>query len=124
MNAQEIFNTVLAHSRTMVEKSSGEVVGKPDVTCLYRGRDGAKCFAGILIPDEEYHKDMEGLDFREVCKRFADSTRPTLLSLREHRALISELQSIHDGSSLQDWEKEFGISAEWNHLSRPDPVTA
>ena len=28
--------------------------------CAYRGKHGRKCAIGVLIPDEQYHEEMEG----------------------------------------------------------------
>jgi len=94
---QEIFDTVAKH---LFEQ------GKPALSssggmCVYRGKNGLKCAAGILIPDEMYNDDMEGRTIEE-----------TFLPDNLHKSvdLIMELQEIHDvadpneiRSSVEHW---------------------
>ena len=55
MNAQELFDKVLAHSRTMTEKSQRSEDGR----CMYRDGKGGECFIGCLLPDDKYTPNMD-----------------------------------------------------------------
>jgi len=116
MTNQEIFDKVAVHLLTQNARSErgGE--------CKYRGHNGMMCAAGCLIPDDQYHTDMEGTAwgylygcggevleascFYEDCESTADN-------------LILEFQNIHDNASVLSWKfkleklaKKFKLSAE------------
>lgn len=61
-NAQEIVNIVWEHfvinnnPRSVLPRVPAYLPGKIPA---YRGENGAKCAAGLLIPDEEYRPSME-----------------------------------------------------------------
>lgn len=61
MNRQEIFNKLWDHF---------VVQGNPQSTngnvCLYRGPNGARCAAGVVLPDEHYDPKLEGLSLRAL----------------------------------------------------------
>jgi hypothetical protein len=82
MNAQEIFDTVAKH---LAQQAGQATLGD---ACAYRGDDGRKCAAGILINDEEYEPAMEG--------KMADEVLPS--RLMRHLDLILSLQMVHDNS--------------------------
>lgn len=86
---QEIYNKVCQHLLSMPEQSVDPKTG----TCLYRGPKGAKCAAGILIPDEIYKPHMEGREFDALCRDFPEIG--TLFSIAEQE-LILHLQGVHD----------------------------
>ena len=94
MNAQETFDTVAKHMLTQGRRSTTDGAN----TCRYRGSEGRKCAAGVLIPDEIYTEEMEGLGWRAVCE-----THPRVP--QAHCQLISELQRIHDTAEPLDWPK-------------------
>ncbi|MDX1964335.1 MAG: hypothetical protein SFX18_14375 [Pirellulales bacterium] len=61
MTKQETFDIVYRHLLTQGQKSISRVVGSENFgKCAYRGADGAKCAAGVLIPDEAYKPSYEG----------------------------------------------------------------
>lgn len=91
---QQIFDTVVNHLRKQGRKC--EIGG----TCMYRGLDGQKCAAGILIPDSAYLSDMEGRRVEElVYFQFKYS--------KQELELIGELQKIHDKFHPASWEDGF-----------------
>ena len=97
MTLQEIFDKVATHLLT--QPRSINDVGD----CLYRGPDGKKCAAGILIPDEEYNSMMEGTAFESVYVTYAmdfldDDPKETDEKIR----LVNILQSVHDRGSRKD----------------------
>jgi hypothetical protein len=121
---QEIFDIVAAH---LLKQG---VQCKDGLSCVYRGADNTKCAVGVLIKDQDYHKNMEGESIDEVkdylvehgpqlppesellCKPGAyliyealkanevDCEQPEVLSL------LGELQSCHDNEAPLMWEVE------------------
>ena len=67
---QEVFDIVSKHLLKQNERS-----GFSDDSCSYRGPNGLKCAAGILIPDEEYTFDsFEGKDWSHLVQnRYVES---------------------------------------------------
>ncbi len=57
LSRQEIFDKVWDW---FVTEGNPRSVG-PDGECLYRGPDGARCAAGVLIPDELYKGKLESV---------------------------------------------------------------
>lgn len=101
MTKQETFNKVvtaiIAQGRPSI--SGGTWSGG---TCAYRGAGGAKCAAGILIPDDKYEVVFEGL---RVVKRPTGTNQETAERLRDLIAseghdigLVHDLQNAHDSS--------------------------
>lgn len=103
---QEVFDTVARHLLTQNRKS---VTGTG--MCLYRCPSGAKCAAGVLIPDDFYHSKMETLTWEVLVEK---GWVPA-----EHRTLIRILQHIHDSQDIQvsDWPERLRRFAEQRNLS-------
>lgn len=111
---QETFDAVVKHARTQKEKAvTGSSYAGLD-TCKYRlERDGKilKCFAGALIPDEDYTGEMEG-------KVATDYPVARILEKEGHNPNdVRELQKIHDYYAIGDWESEFKRFAEERGLT-------
>ena len=71
--------------------------------CLYRGDQTAackqRCAAGLLVPDEEYRRDMEGHDVRAMGNRGLFQTLlPEGLDLDDLR----DVQKIHDDCAVEE----------------------
>jgi hypothetical protein len=99
--AQQVFDIVKVHLLTQNKQS---MVGN---RCRYRSLvDGKelKCAAGVLIPEEFYSTDLEGLSWYRLVK---ESNFPS-----EHFDLICELQSLHDYLSPECWEEQLMIIAD------------
>jgi len=58
--------------------------------CSYRGKNGRKCAVGYLIPDREYHREMEYHNAHETLR---DHPR-----LRRYRKWLTRLQGAHDAA--------------------------
>lgn len=110
MTPQEVFNTVAEHLFQQ-GKQAGEYKEEeirdgeyaPSFKCLYRGPEGTKCAAGFLIPDELYSPTMENRSIHDVLESY-----PKLFELLgRNKALLSELQSIHDGYSEKYNDESF-----------------
>lgn len=70
--------------------------------CAYRGERGLKCAVGVLIADEYYTKDLEGLDV------YADQVQQALEKSgvphdNDSLALLDKLQRLHDEVNPLDW---------------------
>jgi hypothetical protein len=123
MENQDIFNTVVNGLREQGCKS-GDQITETIFNCLYRDKDGNKCGAGWIIPDEHYSKSMEFKSF--VCTN--EKTRPAeafrevakILGLTgENCILIDHLQVIHDDSPVGDWEEQWETLARNFNLEMP-----
>lgn len=91
MTPQEIFDTVATHLLTQNRMSHN------GITCLYRGPNGTKCAAGVLIPEKDYSISMEMREIAAIARRF-----PLPAFIRQNLSLISALQRIHDNAWTND----------------------
>jgi hypothetical protein len=115
MTPQEIFDTVVQHlrkqgSKSLLTEQQCRDLMEPPGACAYRGENGKKCAAGILISDEEYLPEMEGYNFNGLLQEvIRGKTAPPSLGQRlsPHWDLIRALQHIHDRSEIRDWEDDF-----------------
>jgi len=98
MTEQELFDIVFKHLMSQNAKSMMVVEG--GFSCAYRGKDGLKCAIGILIPDEDYREDMEGLAAQNLLAKGACLSR-----LAVHHELLYKLQHIHDYGLVGDWDR-------------------
>jgi hypothetical protein len=96
---QEVFDQVATHLLTQKKRSA---VGEK---CKYRTEDGLKCAAGCLMADDEYDPEIEG------CEWYGALSLITYGGGRNHSALISDLQQIHDSIIPQDWFEELDYLA-------------
>lgn len=108
MNAQETFDTVARHLLTQGQRSTA---GGGAEACRYRGSEGRKCAAGVLIPDAVYVEDMEGFGWQAVCEMHPQVPQA-------HCRLIAELQRIHDTINPLDWPDALRRLACANYLNR------
>lgn len=100
---QGIFNIVSTHLLKQNARSTD-----CEGTCMYRGKDGTKCAAGCLIPNDQYKKQYEYCTWstlqREglVPSKFSDE--------------IQELQRIHDYGSISGWPAQLKEFAKHHNL--------
>jgi hypothetical protein len=100
---QKTFNKVARHllkqnAKSMRAYSKDE--GDGESHCAYRGDNGRRCAAGILITNNEYKPSFEGqavYNSPEVDPLF----RKKGLNIR----LCYRLQGVHDGDDVRDWPK-------------------
>jgi hypothetical protein len=100
---QETFDTVVGHLR----KQGRKAVGPYAKGCRYRTSEGLKCAAGVLIPDDEYTRHMEG---SPVAVYTDGNKTPAYRCMERHGhdvTLVTELQQIHDCRDPGDWESDF-----------------
>ena len=101
MTRQETFDLVI---QKMIEQ--GEKCSERD-QCLYRGLQGRKCAAGVLIPDCYYEQSMEGAVIED---------RSRILQILDQAGhdvgLVAKLQTCHDRPNFgPTWIKEFLLLA-------------
>jgi len=122
--AQQLFEISVNHLRQQKQKSfvalfSNEL-GVTQYDCRYISPDGHHCAIGILIPDTEYKKEMEG-------KLVSDLINDNFLSVErsaefyKHKRLLNALQDIHDRKPISEWEKQWRMLAADLHLKYPKP---
>jgi len=101
MSLQEIFDFVNDAITKQGVPSYDDSLGD----CAYRGPNGLKCAAGMLVDDEDYTREMEGKCARNMCNMIgfrsyndpidADYTNPITIK----RDLLSRLQQAHDSAA-------------------------
>ena len=105
MNAQEIFNKV---KNALKEQGGPSTFGS---SCQYRGPEGKKCAARVLIIDEIYARIGESLEGQNVSS-FTDTEFTEAFGLEfDHVALVIDLQAAHD-ESVRDWDKSWPLAME------------
>ena len=82
---------------------------KGDELCAYRGANGAKCFVGVLIPDDKYDPNWDLSDSGGVISSGQEAMR-TMLGVGEWTVecaglrFLGRAQSIHDGAATAKWD--------------------
>lgn len=73
--------------------------------CAYRGSDGTKCAVGFLIPDEEYHRELEcyGPGTEPLKSVIHRAMGQTYLSAMQEDLLYA-LRSAHDSVDRAPFE--------------------
>jgi len=119
-----LYTTVVKHLKAGGKQSvsRGPILASPQ--CKYRGADGAKCFIGLMIPDDKYYDSLEGgvasCDLIRMEFIGQDDTGPH--SGYDFSYALSKLQEIHDTpynwgddgefmswGVLEAWAKEFEV---------------
>lgn len=97
-----IYKGLLAQGKQSIVPSNGR--------CMYRGPDGLKCAAGMLIPDDEYIDDMEdeGPVGTFYCR---DGFEMKHSWFKKHLSpeagkVVYELQLIHDRRLPKNWKEQ------------------
>lgn len=98
---QEIFDQVKEHLLTQNDYSVVVIErdGKRIVCGQYRGPDGKKCAAGVLVPDDRYEASWEGLPAWKLDYFLNNYSKREL-------SLIDKLQYLHDFYHVDDWYME------------------
>lgn len=91
MTPQEIFDIVVTHIYSMKHRSRNS----DQPACAYRAEDGSRCAVGILIPDENYHPDMENNGVGDLLNYWNEHL-PSWFG--DNEALLRYLQAAHDAS--------------------------
>src|SRR5690606_38139587 len=101
VNMQESYETIGEYfTRKGAALSREGGIGSP---CYYRGPDGQKCAAGVLIPDEKYSKIFEGRTVEDVFELLGWE----LTTNEEH--FLFDVQYAHDyAESVEDFLEKLG----------------
>lgn len=97
MTPQQIFDTIAVGLIEQGMRSSDE-----SGNCLYRGPNGLKCAAGMILPDDCRPQDYEGYGFRETLWQMQGEGLSVPEYVRNNVPLISTLQTVHDNP--ESWE--------------------
>ena len=81
-------------------------------SCLYRGPNGLKCAAGLLIPDEDFDLSWEGQSVSSVCGNEVSKYFATRYS-KDDMTFIKRVQMTHDG-----WAEKLNVDAIPRHKAR------
>lgn len=106
---QEVFDQVARHLLTQGYKSETHDYDSPIQGCLYRGPNGAKCAAGILMSDDEWKSYWEGCDWQTLIEQ---NEVPS-----SHYNFIWSLQYIHDTVSPEQWKWMLKVEADSRKLN-------
>lgn len=108
MTKQEYYNLLVktsAEGRFPATECWGE---RTEPTCCYRTKDGRKCAAGLLIPDDEYSPNMENRNFMAIINDYPALLHciPEGMTARNVRQIQ---YNIHDSVALYPWSHEFFV---------------
>lgn len=96
---KEVYDIVVDHVKAGGKRSTAKASWSSYSACQYRGDNGARCFVGLLIPDEDYHPSWEnGYDAFDLVRN------GMLKGSREYGRALADLQEIHD--SPLSWNEE------------------
>lgn len=107
---REVFERVKAH---MLAQRKAAKVSVPktwaegtETRCCYRTDDGLKCAVGCLITDEAYHDGLEGN--YSLAPVVIDALRASGVDVSDMRmrAMLHDLQNVHDGMDPSVWASE------------------
>jgi hypothetical protein len=77
-------------ARMATAEDEGVTLG--NVLCMYRGPDGAKCFAGHFVPDAEYDPVIENKFAHTIFARLSGTDQ----------RFMDDLQRLHDYAARED----------------------
>lgn len=106
MNKKQVFDAVVKHLFAQGKQATGR-----DGMCKYRGPKGTKCAVGVLIPDDEYGRWMEGQNVAHLLSKWEGRKGFTPTDayklIQKHEGLLRELQAVHD--SVLAWRSEYDL---------------
>lgn len=113
---QEVFDTVATHLIKQGERSASYT------ECLYKDGLGRSCAIGCLIKDKYYSRDLEGKKAiqGQVVNALAKSLNTTPENIWDNSGSLLALQSIHDDSMPEEWNKKLKDFAMNRSLALPD----
>lgn len=100
MTTQEVFTKVATHLLKQNRRSLLIDADEQGTPCAYRGADGLKCAAGVLINDGQYDETLENHTSDSVVVSAA-LERSGVSS--EDLKLVRRLQLVHDRYQPEEW---------------------
>lgn len=130
LTLQEIFDRVAQHLMQQGQKS----LTLDGDRCAYRDPRGLRCAAGILIPDDLYHPDMEkcrvltddeldgclrsgDMVYYNEAKRICEALRAGGVRGEEAFKMVRQLQVVHDHFRPIGWRETLFAIADRYQLS-------
>ena len=95
---RDVFEFIKNHLLTQGQRSLMD----NELTCAYLGQFGKKCAVGVLIREDIYHPSIEEKPVNHSLLRSAITK--SVPNWKINTEMLCELQSIHDGKSMYDWE--------------------
>ena len=95
---RDVFEFIKNHLLTQGQRS----LMKNEMTCAYFGAEGKKCAVGALIREDIYHSSIEEKPVNHSLVQSAITE--SVPNWKINTEMLCELQSIHDGTSIYDWE--------------------
>jgi hypothetical protein len=107
---QEVFDIVSKHLLKQNERSLNPypVPSSMLPECSYRGKDGTKCAAGVLISDEEYNAKFESWTWSGLVDNYIVEDK--------FKEEINDLQEIHDRWPVHSWRSRLNNFAKKHNL--------
>lgn len=115
---QQIFDRVALHLLRQNEQSVEVMREQPH--CMYRGPGNLKCAVGFLISDDAYTVELEGCSAGnvDVLRALEESGIPVAI-LPNARAMLTNLQNVHDALNPRFWKEELEAVAHMYGLTMP-----
>ena len=111
LTRQEVFDKVVIGARKQRKHSKTSSRGGISTICKYHTDTGLKCFIGMLISDNLYHKNMEGRPVNELFDHFPYKMEEAGLNEKDAQFYM-RLQAIHDARTpVRSWERAFEVFA-------------
>ena len=95
---RDVFEFIKNHLLTQGQRSLMD----NEMTCAYFGVEGKKCAVGALIREDIYHYSIEEKPVNHSLVQSAITK--SVPNWKINTEMLCELQSIHDGKSMHDWE--------------------
>ena len=95
---RDVFEFIKNHLLTQGQRSLMD----NEMTCAYFGVEGKKCAVGALIREDIYHYSIEDKPVNHSLVQSAITK--SVPNWKINTEMLCELQSIHDGKSMYDWE--------------------
>ena len=95
---RDVFEFIKNHLLTQGQRSLMD----NEMTCAYFGVEGKKCAVGALIREDIYHSSIEEKPVNHSLVQSAITE--SVPNWKINTEMLCELQSIHDGKSMYDWE--------------------
>ena len=120
MTKRAVFNTAAKHLLTQNCKALSEFN-----ICRYQGENGTKCAVGVCIPNELYHRDLEGnilMIPATLESEFPGNRKAIALAklIKKHEPLLRQLQLIHDKLLPEEWRTALDKLAKEEKIIRPE----
>jgi hypothetical protein len=114
---QKIYDYVLVHLR---QQNAQSVAANGD--CMYRNPTGLACAIGCLIPETEYHANMEDINVNALLQESIGTA--AFQHLYGFNSILIQLQHVHDGNTPKHWETRMESLALQFNVKYTPPVKA